>query len=77
MDITFQFNSIAELINMAGHGPYVWVCYLVTFIGLAYLLVGPMMAKKRLLKTLARQKKLTTGQAIDPTADSTASAHNS
>ena len=65
MDISFQFSSFAEFLAMAGHGPYVWVCYLVTFIAIAYLFAGPIVAQKRLLKTLARQQKLQPGQAVE------------
>ncbi|GLS27475.1 heme exporter protein CcmD [Marinibactrum halimedae] len=58
--MTFQFESFADFFSMAGHGPYVWACYLVTALGIAYLLFSPLMAKKQLLKqqkqTLKREE---------------------
>jgi len=51
----FYFSSLADFAWMDGHGPYVWVCYVVTlavFVGLA---VAPSM---RLSKLVKQQKAL-------------------
>ena len=58
MDLNFQFESLSDFLVMSGHGPYVWVCYLVTFAAIGYLIVAPYLAKQRLLKQLKRQQKL-------------------
>lgn len=58
MDLNFQFQSLSDFWFMSGHGPYVWVCYLVTYIGLGYLVLGPITAKKRFFKQARRQQKL-------------------
>ncbi|WP_345415398.1 heme exporter protein CcmD [Halioxenophilus aromaticivorans] len=62
MNMNFQFNSLSDFILMAGHGPYVWVCYLVTAVALGYLLISPVMAKSQFLKSLARQERLAQAQ---------------
>lgn len=46
------FDSFAELWHMAGHGPYVWVCYAVTFSVLIGLFVQPLRKKKQVLKAI-------------------------
>jgi heme exporter protein D len=48
--MSFQFASLAEFWTMAGHGPYVWACYGVAFIVLAYLLIAPRRAHRQYLK---------------------------
>lgn len=48
--LTFQFESLSELAWMKGHGPYVWGAYLITFVGLGYLMVVPVLKKKHFFK---------------------------
>lgn len=36
---------------MDGHGVYVWSAYLLSAVGIAYVAIAPMMAKRRFLKT--------------------------
>lgn len=62
MNMTFQFDSLADLVNMAGHGPYVWVCYLVTALALVYLVVSPVLAQNQFKKAMRRQEKLARAQ---------------
>lgn len=50
MEITFQFSSLSEFLNMNGHGVYVWVCYLITALGLGYLGLGPYLKKKAFMR---------------------------
>jgi heme exporter protein D len=52
----FQFESIQDFISMSGHGPYVWISYGVTLVVMAYLLVGPLMRKKRVKKAVQIQQ---------------------
>ncbi|MEJ2415825.1 MAG: heme exporter protein CcmD [Exilibacterium sp.] len=56
--MSFQFNSLSEFWYMAGHGPYVWGCYLVTAMLLIYLVVMPLMRHRRFLKQQGRQRRL-------------------
>ena len=48
------FESVAELIAMNGHGPYVWGSYLITFAGLIALAVYPRIRKKKFIATQKR-----------------------
>ncbi len=43
----FYFDSVAEALNMGGHGVYVWVSYAITALVIAVLMVQPMLAMKR------------------------------
>ena len=47
---SFQFTSLADFFWMNGHGPYVWVCYAVTFGVLIFLMVLPSRQKKLFFK---------------------------
>ncbi len=53
-----QFESLSELWNMAGHGPYVWACYLITAIAIVYLLVSPLRRRRQLFEQLRRQARI-------------------
>jgi len=37
MELSFQFSSVAELMWMEGHGPYVWAAYAITIVGICAL----------------------------------------
>lgn len=50
MNITFQFADLQALLWMNGHGPYVWACYAVTFVGLGLLIIEPMVQRKRFIR---------------------------
>ena len=56
--MTFQFASINELFAMAGHGPYVWGSYVVTFAVLTYLLVSPLRKRRQLLAEQERLQRI-------------------
>ncbi|MGH1371843.1 MAG: heme exporter protein CcmD [Cellvibrionaceae bacterium] len=56
--IEFQFDSFAEFLNMAGHGPYVWACYIITALALAYLAITPVLKRRALFAELARQSRI-------------------
>lgn len=36
------FSSFTELFSMAGHGPYVWAAYAITFVVLSLLVISPL-----------------------------------
>jgi heme exporter protein D len=63
MNVTFQFADLQAFLWMNGHGPFVWVCYGVTFAGLALLVLEPIFQRKRFIKqqNLARVR----GQAVN------------
>lgn len=51
----FQFQSLADLIYMSGHGPYVWACYGIGLLVVAYLLISPVRQKKKFMRQLRSQ----------------------
>jgi heme exporter protein D len=53
----FQF---ADFISMNGHGPFVWAAYAITFAGLIFLIVHPLLQKKAVLKELQRKNTIDT-----------------
>ena len=48
------FDSISDLINMNGHGFYVWLCYGIFAVVIAGNFLSPYLKRKKLLKDLAR-----------------------
>ena len=50
MNFEFQFASLAEFWHMAGHGPYVWAAYALTFIGLSGLILQARLERKQIIK---------------------------
>lgn len=56
--MTFQFNSLIDFLNMAGHGPYVWASYAITTIALVTLVVYPLMQKKQIIAQIRRQQRI-------------------
>jgi len=57
-DLTFQFESFSEFMLMAGHGPYVWACYLITAVALVYLACAPLVKRRALFAELQRQARI-------------------
>ncbi len=51
----FQFDSVQQMLEMAGHGQYVWTAVLVTLLMMAWLLVRPLQVHRAHLKTIAQQ----------------------
>jgi len=52
------FDSINELIAMAGHGVYVWSAYLISVLAIAVLLVAPIMQHRSALKRVVQQQSI-------------------
>lgn len=50
MPFVFQFANIHEFMLMAGHGPYVWVSYIITFAGIGLLAFLPVYARRTFIK---------------------------
>jgi heme exporter protein D len=53
----FRFESINDFIQMSGHGYYVWSAYLISLIALAWLVVSPLIRRKKFMKEIARQQQ--------------------
>ena len=51
----FQFDSVQQMLEMAGHGQYVWTAVLVSLLVMAWLLVRPLQLHRANLKFIARQ----------------------
>lgn len=49
------FDSLQALLQMEGHGPYVWSAYGITLITLIALIVAPLRRKQRQLRDLRGQ----------------------
>lgn len=58
MDLQFQFESLAGFWQMAGHGPYVWACYALTFVCLTMLLLAPLRRRRVLFEQLNRLQRI-------------------
>lgn len=54
--MNFQFNSFAELINMNGHGSYVWASYGITFVVIIGLILYSRGQRGSLLKQINTQQ---------------------
>lgn len=50
----FYFDSFSEFVTMNGHGPYVWICYFVTFVVLASLLLMPILKSRKFIQQQRR-----------------------
>ncbi len=53
----FRFDSLAEFIQMAGHGPYVWACYLAGLLAISYILMSPGLKTKALRQQAEQMHK--------------------
>ena len=52
--MTFQFESLQQLLTMDGHGFYVWTAVLVSMAVMLWLIVSPLLDSRRALKDVAR-----------------------
>lgn len=48
------FENFAALINMDGHGVYVWASVAVTLAAMLWLVIAPVIAQRGLLKEVSR-----------------------
>ena len=48
------FENVAALINMDGHGVYVWASVAVTLAVMLWLVIAPLISQRRLLKEVSR-----------------------
>jgi len=52
-----HFETIADFIDMGGHGPFVWSVYAIGISILLFNVIRPSMLKRRFLKEQARLRK--------------------
>lgn len=52
----FQFDSFNEFIQMGGHGPYVWASYVISLAVLVWLIVSPLLRKRKLIQEVVREQ---------------------
>lgn len=67
----FQFADLHSFLWMNGHGPFVWGCYVVVFIGLVFLALEPRFQRQRFIKqqkNMARRNVSHTEQSAGPNA---------
>ncbi|MDA8962654.1 heme exporter protein CcmD [Pseudomonadales bacterium] len=50
------FNNLAELWAMAGHGPYVWSAYAISFVVLAAMVILPAKRYRQKLAQIRQQQ---------------------
>ena len=50
------FNNLAELWAMAGHGPYVWSAYAISFVVLAAMVILPAKRYRQQLAQIRQQQ---------------------
>jgi len=51
------FESFSSLIEMNGHGKYVWLCYGIFAAIIIYNFVSPKLTRKQVLKDIERQAR--------------------
>ena len=60
------FANVDDMLHMGGHGPYVWVSYLVTVAALVALAVMPLLAHRRQLREIARRARRDAASGVAP-----------
>lgn len=56
--MTFQFESVMDLLSMSGHGPYVWASYAITFFAMLALVLIPLFQQKGLAVRIQRKQRI-------------------
>ena len=56
-----QFNSLQALLEMGGHGVYVWSALFITAAIVKALVLQPILKRRRLLKSIALRKTFEEG----------------
>jgi len=65
----FQFDSLHQLFWMDGHGPYVWGCYAIALVAILFLVLSPILKRRRFLRQLrgvVRREQQSTGSSGIP-----------
>lgn len=54
----FQFDSLYAFWVMEGHGLYVWSAYLVSLAIMVWLVAGPVVRRRQLLRSIRRRQQV-------------------
>ncbi len=69
----FQFDSLRQLFWMDGHGPYVWGCYAIALGAILFLVLSPLLKRRRFLRQLRmvvrREQQLTANSVASGSGD--------
>lgn len=55
--MNFQFDSLQAFLQMGGHGPYIWMCYLFVLVVWGYLALAPTLQTKAFFKEERRRQE--------------------
>jgi heme exporter protein D len=55
------FDSLDALLQMDGHGAYVWSAYAITLVVIVFILLSPARRKKRFLRQLSAELRRSQG----------------
>lgn len=58
----FQFESVADMLLMDGHGFYVWLCLIAFLTGVSLLLASPFKKRKKLKRAIALARTLNSNE---------------
>ena len=61
------FDSLQAALTMDGHGVYVWTAYVVTVLMIGFVLIAPVLRRRRFLRQLAAQLKRAQGKPAGST----------
>ncbi|QIZ78485.1 heme exporter protein CcmD [Ferrimonas lipolytica] len=56
MDLSFQFSSLGEFLQMGGYAQYVWLSYGIAFIGLGSITIASIRKRKAVLQQIASKQ---------------------
>ncbi|WP_257295381.1 heme exporter protein CcmD [Endozoicomonas sp. YOMI1] len=62
--MSMYFDSWSGFLAMEGHGLYVWSAYAIALAVIAYNLIAPLMAKRRVIVQVRRQVRLVQRKVI-------------
>ena len=53
--MNFQFDNVSHMLNMDGHGAYVWAAVVVTVLLMTWLIIKPLLQGRGVVKEIARE----------------------
>lgn len=53
--MNFQFDNFSHMLNMDGHGAYVWAAVVVTVLLMTWLIIKPLLQGRGVVKEIARE----------------------
>ncbi|MFK0571055.1 heme exporter protein CcmD [Endozoicomonas sp.] len=62
--MSMYFDSWAGFLAMEGHGLYVWSAYVIAMMVIAYNLIAPLLAKRRVVAEVRRQERLIRSKVV-------------